>query len=283
MITLLISPCLALAKDHSGSEQFYQIGAGKSALTPNLTYHSSRIKTDFGNTKMNGPLLGAEYEYGLNDIFSVGGGLQYSNIKAEYGGGDKNDSTGFEDWNLFVKGTHAAGAGLFRYRLNLEISPEDSEIKSNGDTNNYTGGNTFTPILGYEMPMGTGIGGFIFSTEIGLGKATTNDKGSGTKSKSEGGEITALGFFYEQPLEQDQMIGGSIKHMTISKTKIDDGSTVESPTPNLALQVYARSPVGAGTLLPSFSYLFTLDDKMNGVKIKSFDLMELSLAYRIEL
>lgn len=134
--------------------------------------------------------------------------------------------------------------------------------------------------MGYESPLASGVYGLKFEPEISLGKRTY--KSSTGTFKDSGMEVTTLSVFYEQELEPRQIFRSFFCLGTCSDYVNDNGS-FENITPLHILSVYVNHPIGLGTLITKLSYTFTSDKDLDGVKIISNPLYDLSIGYRFSL
>lgn len=89
--------------------------------------------------------------YALMDNFSLALGLNYSDSKYETTNEETTKSTGLGDIGIASKYRLVDSTSRLDLLANLSISPGDSETKSDGDSNNYTGGHTID--LGAEWGM----------------------------------------------------------------------------------------------------------------------------------
>ncbi len=260
---LVIATAFALtavsASAEGGSEFQTQTPAGKMDLTPKLTFGNSKTTNKpTGSDKVSTLNIGAEFEYGINEDFSVGIGLTNStNTTSPEGGTDTKDK-GLMDPDLFFKGKMAMGEGSFRYGTHLTISLGDHELDSSGDENMATGGHTLTPFVGYEMPcplMG-GTMGARLSHDLNLGNKSAKDKSTSpeTSYKYKGGEVTKFSLFHEWPTSDMVTVGAALNIDATSKIKIVDSTNEAAGDTKMALQVYAPVKLEAATILPSFSY-----------------------------
>jgi hypothetical protein len=285
---IAMAPTLASSVTHAedggakggSSEFFYQTEAGKQAVTPKFSFLTSSTQMN-GAAKANvsGWSLGASYEYGFISEISVGVTLDYRTEDTKTSGAQTTTASGLDDLQLFVKANMPAGPGSLKYGAALGISPGDHKIETNGDSNNNTGGNMLTPYIGYEYDMAPCVFGAKLATDLRLGDATS--KSGSISTDYSGNEKTTFSLFYEHSFSSDMKLGASLDWVTTSDTKPKGGTAVEAISPTQLLSVYLPMTVAAGTLIPELQYGFTTDDKVSGVKIDTYNVMNLDVAYRM--
>jgi hypothetical protein len=203
------------------SEYQWQTLAGKFEIEPFLRL--SRRKLDYKansgtyDQTITGIGLGSKFSYGINEMFSVDARLSYLKEKDEVsnpsGGGRDPEFKGLEDLELNFLGRIGLGAGSFRFGTGLSISPGDSVVEDNSDSNQYSGGHMLIPFVGYEMSLLSGTAGARLSHEIRLGEATQkikDDDGTTEKDKITGFEATTFSLFYENEVTPMVTVGGSL-------------------------------------------------------------------------
>jgi hypothetical protein len=262
-----------------GSQFFYQTAAGHQALTPVLDYQTWNIDATDDNQTLSGLLVNLGYEYGLNDMLSVGANIGYTNQTASETGLSNTTINGLQNIDLYVRGTLAAGVGSFKYGADLSISPGDRTISSNGNLNAATGGHSITPYVGYQMMAGPGTVGAKLSTQIDIGDRTTSQSGL-PDQKFSGSDQTEFDVFYEQRLAQIWMFGAALNYDSYSDTKHDGGGTLSNYSPFIGLKVYSVVNVGPGELLPMIQYQWTSDTSENGNTISSYNKIDVAAGYR---
>jgi hypothetical protein len=263
--SLLLSAAVASATEKEG-QFFWQAESGKTFFLPRIDYFSGDI--DLSSTlsaKIKGPTLYFGAEQGLNENMSVGAQISYINNKTEISG-TSTKTTGLEDIELNFKGKQAAGAGNLRYGATLSLSPGKAKTKANGDDNGYTGGHTLTPMVGYDVAVGSfTVGGKIY-TEVGL----TDDKGdnAGTETKESGYDATSISFFGETTCEFGH-VGASLGFLKLSDSKDEIANTTSTNSKITLLQIYGDHSINeATTLTGDLSYAKLGDsDQMQDGKI----------------
>jgi hypothetical protein len=276
----------------AGSEFFYQSAKGAQDVTPEFTYYSSTIKSKTAagvKTKLetSGYILGAEYEYGFNEQWAFGGALAYQAFDVETTSTTSSDidATGLKNIELYAKGTSPTGPGLLRYGGTLSLSPGDIEVKSDGDTNAYTGGHSFEPYVGYEMAKDKCIYGARLKLDFELSEKT-QDNATGADTEIEGAEKTEFAVFYEHLLKEDMRLGASFAWTTVEDVETKTGivkTKSDSVTPLQTISLYAPKTLAHGVLLPKFTYVLSSDDKINTTKVEDYSIWSLEVGYRIEL
>jgi hypothetical protein len=277
----------------SGSEFFYQTGAGKMDLTPRLEYTSMTTKGTTAavvpiKTETNGSTLGLNYGYGINEMFAVDADLEYvtEKNKTTVGGvATSADRSGLADIGVNFRGTQGGmGAGTLRYGLESLFSLGDKETKANGDTTANSGGHTFAPYVGYEMGMGTGIFGGKLAYEVFKTEASDKDD-AGVTTKTEGGNKMSLGAFYEMMMDM-MRFGGALTYNSYAKTKtkVLGATTTTDGYNTLGLKLYAPyylTPEMA--ILPSFDYVMLMGDKYPGLTSADLNGWTLAVGFRFML
>ena len=193
----------------------------------------------------------------------------------------KRISSGLQNLDTHLLGSHSLTSGSFKYGSKLSISPDNLIIESNGNYNAFTGRHMLTPYVGYEMQLSESIWGVKFEHEIGLGKRTYKDS-TGAKFKDSGMEVTTLSSFYEHEVAPQWKWGFSLGWAHVADY-VNDNGTFESMTPLHILSFYSNHPVGSGTFITKLEYTFTSDKELDGIKILSVPLYNLSLGYRFSL
>jgi hypothetical protein len=259
----------AFAGESAQSEFFYQAPAAAHEGTFGLGFFTGEVDTS-PSIDLSGQRVFAEYEYGINEAWAVGVLLNYTQTKIDTS--PSTDSTGLNDLEINVKGKHTPEAGL-RYGAMIELALQDGEVKSNGDTNQATGGIMVNPYVGYEMAKDQCKFGGKLARGVRLKDEKEEDKGSNTTEESSGGEATTLTGFYEHTFSEQWALGGSLEYAMIGDTKSDSGDTDNGNS--MTLNVYAPMHMGPGTLIPQFSYASTSGADTDVTA------MELSAKYRM--
>lgn len=212
------------------SEYFYQADTDNNVLTPELRYQSFSQEISKSKTDSTGQNLNLSYERGLTDMYSVGAVLGYQTAQSETGT-STTDVKGLNDVQIFAKGRYAfVEDSSLHYGADLYFSPSERQqdlTKSDHEVDAATGGNKLTPYVGYQWLLGSHVLGTRLTTDFLLGKRSVSTKslvGSNavtTKSKSEGGEETALSFFYEIPHDMGA-VGFEAFYMSVAETEVSD-------------------------------------------------------------
>jgi hypothetical protein len=240
----------------SGNEFFYQTGAGASSVTGSLGYQfgSTTAKGASTDTKESGlNPIGVEYEYGINEMFSVGGNLQYQSTTIDSGGKTKPTRSGLRDPNIFAKGVSAMGFGNLRYGLNLDLGFQKLTIDSSGNYNAASGGFAITPYVGIDSALGGGtVGGKLSYTN--QQDRTVSQSGS-ADFKVKGGDTVTLTAFYEM-MFSDMLAGADLSYASVAKTtQNSSGTDVDyiRAFSVVTLDLYGKIPVAGFELLPKLS------------------------------
>lgn len=262
-----------------GSEFFHQAPAGISEVTPHIGYRSFTFKAKGGtsDTTLSGlNRIGASYEYGLNEMLSLGADLSYSTLETD--GTPKSKFNGLEDPTLFVKGTSAMDFGRLRYGANLGLGFQKSKnATASQDGNVATGGFSLAPYVGLDADVGPGVLGGRLSYTFRF-ERTTEVAGSGD-TKSTGGNELGLSAFYEYMLS-DMLLGGALNYRMVTDTEDESGGVKTKNNDDYApfgLSLYTRIPVTeAAVVIPRLDYDFSA----GGEKYDKYNDLALSIAAR---
>lgn len=218
-IILTVVACLfslqtfAQKSSDSGSEFQHQAKSGKIELTPELTFGQTTVnfngayttgQTSVNDNYSNFSIMG---EYGFNRTLSAGVKLGYQTELVPASGGNASSSgSGLTDTGVFLNGRVIVGSGLFRFGGNLSFASGASVTNNDNNVNEYSGGITFTPRVGYEKNVGHGILGARVSYDliqtdrnISIPLNSPNYTG-GTSAKIAGGNVLTATAFYEVPM-----------------------------------------------------------------------------------
>jgi len=197
------------------SEFMHQTKAGVIELTPSFNYHSQSQTTIVGSaiTKASGMTFSAMPEYGINKIFSVGLNLEFSSDSTTTAAG-KTTASGLNDPSLFFNGSYQMGSGLLRAGLTVSYSLGHAKMTSATATNESTGGMGIIPMVGYEMPLASGVFGGQFKYSY-LGTRTFDDATGTLLSTTTGGSAWNLAVFYEKTFSP-MLVGLALEYSGIS-------------------------------------------------------------------
>lgn len=255
----------------SSSEFFFQSAAGASNVTAGVDYGmlTTEPKGGGAETEMSGFGVRAEYEYGLNEMLSLGARLQYQSMTTEgIAGAADTDNDGLANPEIFLKGTSAMGTGRLRYGVTFGLGLENQTAD-----NVSTGGHSLTPYVGYDMDMGGGILGARLS--YGWMMERTFETAGGAEVKTEGGNMLGVSGFYEFMMA-DALLGAAVHFRDFADTENAAGASNNDAYSPLGLQIYSRIPVSTFVLLPSLAYDFSA----GGDRYDSYNDMTLSVAAR---
>jgi hypothetical protein len=143
--------------------------------------------TDFtgGNeikTQVRGPVLSQSVGFAVLDNFTLSGTLSYSDIENKTTGEDTTTTKGLGDLQLDGRYRLTDSTNRLDLLSRVTLSPGDSEFKSNGDSNNYTGGHS----VGFGAEYGAKLASHQWSVSALYNynlKSTTDD--NGTKFKDD--------------------------------------------------------------------------------------------------
>jgi hypothetical protein len=284
MLVIGLAFSTAQAAETNRSEFFYQPGAGQSDVSVHVGYRAltTKSKTATADTKMTGWAgrgvgnattegMGVGYEYGLNDMLSLGAELAFTSLEVDNGGTVKPKISGLADPMVFVHGTSGMDFGRLRYGANLGLGFQKHKIEANNDTTPATGGFSLTPYVGLDMDAGPGILGARLSYRFNMER--TYDA-NGTEQKVKDGNILGLAAFYEYMLS-DMLLGADVNYRMVGEETTTTGAastTAKSYSP-FGLDLYARIPVDESiTIIPSLGYDFSASgddvDKYNDMVIQ---------------
>ena len=269
------------------SEFLHQANAKVFEITPLLNYPSRSIsyKSTYilSSSKTAGILIGSIAEYGLNANYSLGLVLQYTSLTnsltplAATTVAPSTKTTGLKDPILFFNGKAKIRNGLLRYGLSINLGVSHSQVDSLGNANAASGGSAFTPMVGYEFKLASGLLGAQLMFDAYKGNRTTDTivtAGSPiSTSVRKGGGLISLAGFYEYTLKKSWVLGAALQIMSTSQTT---DATVNGVLPanqdsgtNMGINLYASYEMSPKlTLLPQFSY--TKFGSAEGVPSTSF-------------
>ncbi len=240
------------------SEFYHQAPAGESEGTAGLgivlngTASAGTTDTDFTGTR-----LFAMYERGLNDVWSIGATLGYTQLKIDTT--PKTDHTGLDNLSVDLRGKHE-GSGL-RYGANLDLALGKHEVKTSGDENVQDGGMVLAPYVGYEWAQDNCMYGAKLSYGLRIQDEKSEDKTTSTTTKTKGDTATTLSGFYEHAMDAKWTLGGSLAYAMNSDSKPDGAAADVDNGTTMTLDVYAPiHDIGPGTLIPSVNYAKTSAD-----------------------
>lgn len=285
VVATLFLPLCALAFERtggpSGSERFYQVSGGLTAIT--VGFGLSHTKTNAGGAELigDGVLFRTQIEYGFNSSLAVFGKVGHSDSHWEPNTGKNYRSHGFNDVKLGAKYQHPTASGLLRLRAELEISPDDHKIEPNADTNNFTGGHKLLPTVAYEWEALNVTWGTYLSRDISLNKKRVEDRVHSLNYKQRGGEATSFGVFGEKFVNEENLVGINLEVSFLEDLNRSHGlGRHESPTPLWLLSLYAKYQIGSGELLPVVAHMTTTDRRANAIPIENSTAWLLALSYR---
>lgn len=256
---LVLASSAAFAAEGTQSEYFYQATAGTHQGTAGLELADGKVNGGGGDVDVTAQALFAEYEYGINDMLSIGGRLTYTQSKVDTSPSVK--ATGLNDLEIALRGKHVLGTGL-RYGANLNLAIADGETKSDGDSNQATGGIVLAPYVGYEMYHDKCAFGGRISRDLRLKDDKSEDKTTSpsTTTETSGGEATTLAGFYEHNFNEKYTLGGSLTYAMTDDSKPDGAADVDEGT-TTTIDVYSQiRAVGPGMLVPHIAYEKTSAD-----------------------
>lgn len=265
------------------SEFFYQTDADKNQLTPELTYQTQ--KWEFESTGTNEveaktTMLNFRYERGINEMLSAGAMIPYTMTSQDLNTGtsSKTDAKGLGNLTAFVKGNHALAEGsTLWFGADLVLSPGDKETKvktGTDEANNYAGGHSLNPYVGYSMLMGSYLVGTKLSTELGIGDRTekTDTSGTVTKTKNTGAVTTALTVFGEMPITAGTA-GVKLTYAGVNTEKEKDAAGTTTTTggyTTLALGFYGNYDVSeTASVVGGLDYTKLAGDRAFDQKVDS--------------
>ncbi|NJL25085.1 MAG: hypothetical protein HC902_07860 [Calothrix sp. SM1_5_4] len=274
------------------SEYQHQTEAGRWEVTPSVGIHARNgTPRDATTTKKiySGSLpLSVRGEYGISSLFSVGTQLGYTMGAVSYDCDSSTtcDSTtfkGFVDPEVYLNGRVGIGPGSLRFGANVAFSPMKAEISSNGDANNFSGGTTVSPYVGYEFFVGRGLLGFRGAYDLYQSEREVSDKTSTPNSyKVTDGQDISLAAFYEYPIWK-LSIGSALEYTNSAQTrKKSNGAT--TPGNNAFSEYHMRVYVPIRfnpkiTLYPALA-VGTQDCPSSGCTARTTSITDISCAGR---
>lgn len=241
------------------SEFFYQTEADKNQVTPELMYSSQSLKfksTSTNKWESTNTTLRVSYERGINEMLSAGARLPFTTatLDKKTTASDKTETSGIGDLTFFLKGNYSImdGQALW-FGTDLVFSPGDHTSKRKSATktedNNYAGGHSLNPYVGWSMMAGSFVVGAKLSTELGIGDRTSKDTttvgGTAVKNKRSGGHTTALTLFGEMPITNGN-VGAKLVYAGMNTTTVKPptgASSKVSGLTSLGLGVYGNYDV----------------------------------------
>ena len=240
-------------------------------MTPHLSYLSTTVKSAGVSTTSSGIAnLGAQYEYGVNDMVSFYGNLAFATLS-----GGSNSQSGLQDPTVGVKGTSAMGMGNIRYGAELLLG-----FQKTTNSNVAGGGFAISPYVGYDMVAGPGMLGFRLLDKVPFTR--TSDGPNGDR-KTTGGNVLSLAAYYEYMLS-DMILGGKLNYDVMSDTTISQNNLPDSGGANggmFGVGLYSRVPMGMGALLAGVDYTTHTGDKLGGSSIDSLNAFAINVGYRL--
>jgi hypothetical protein len=257
----------AQAAETNRSEFFYQPGAGQSDVTVHVGYEArnTTAKNVTTESKLNGWAgrgvgnaategMGVGYEYGLNEMLSLGADVSFVSLETD--ATPKFKTNGLADPMLFVHGTSGMDFGRLRYGANLGLGFSKQKIETDRQ-DAMTGGFSLTPYIGLDLDAGPGILGGRVSYRFNMER--TLEGATGAESKVKDGNMLGLAAFYEYMLS-DMLLGVDVNYRMVGEaTTTTAGVNTTSKTYSpLGADLYARIPLDEMiTIIPSFGYDFS--------------------------
>jgi hypothetical protein len=288
-----VAPAKPSATALADSEYFWQAYEDEFIFYPRFDYHYS-VQNQSDLSLNNYSLGGSTYyflmqaEYGIADLIAIG-------VKSGYGSGVSQLSL----WNpaYYYYGSNGSGGSnqiaslqttsqgvdnidfysKLRYRfskhfttyagINFNWSPDSHRITSiTGDSNLFTGGNTFSGHIGAEYGVKKFIIGVDFNADIYKSAMTTinyyglqlNSNGGLSRSFTGFGELVGKGF----------QLGAAFSYITHDKSTLSQPNQLDSvydAVNMIAIKGYGAIMVTDWfNILPSFTYESLLNKTLNG-------------------
>ncbi|MES2856119.1 MAG: hypothetical protein V4692_09660 [Bdellovibrionota bacterium] len=239
----------------TGSEYFHQAGAGASEVEAGLNYHLgsvSKAKTAAATDVKTSGLqsLYGQYQYGINEMFAVGGRIGYQATETDTT--PKTKTSGLQDVAVFMEGTNAMGAGNLKFGADLGIGLAKKKVGT--DTDAGTGGLSLAPYVGWDMSAGPGmLGAKLQYTWRGERKSET----AGTETATKDGNTVGLSAFYEHMMA-DVTLGAALNFdMTADQVSTTSGVSTTSKAHNTTgIDLYSMIPFAGWSLLPGLTFDF---------------------------
>lgn len=261
----------------TGSEFFFQPGAGNSALSLGVNINSSTAKLSgliTSETKLTSNPIFVKYAYGLDADMSVAVSTDFGTEESDTSG-SKEKSTGLND----LTGEFLMKSGSLYYGANATVAlAKKKEATTTVDGNRSSGGYSLTPFVGYMGAMG--FGGklsyqYLMDRTV---ETTTTDK------TVTGGSVLSLEGFWEMNYGSG-IFGAKIAYAQSAEATTKQTGTTDSKFPSFSMYdvgaYVAHDITTNGTLLASFDYVNVPEfDYTSGVKVSSTGSI-FSLGYRM--
>ena len=273
---------LAQETSISGSEFQHQANGGKIEVTPTLTFGQTTVNFNgaytAGQTSLNDNYsnLSVMGEYGFSRILSAGLKLGYQTEAVPSSGGVASSSAkGLTDTDVFLNGRVMVGPGLFRFGGDLSFASGGSVANSDNSVNEYSGGITFTPRVGYEQLVGAGTLGArvsydLIQTDRNISVASNSPSYTGgTNAKLAGGNVLTVTAFYEMPIANN-ILGFDLNVFQSNSTKYSDTIT-PSADDHDGYTGYIVAAYASFEVAPSIKILPTLGYGVPRVNLTAFD------------
>lgn len=246
------------ADSSGGSEFFHQAAAGGSDVEAGLQYHlgsTTRAKAATVDTKTTGlETIYGQYQYGINEMFAIGGRVGYKAIEAETGGTTVK-TNGLEDIAVVLEGTNAMGAGNLKYGADLGLGLSKRKVEADR-ADAGTGGLSLAPYVGWDMAAGPGwLGAALQYTWRGERKSDVTAAGTTTEATTKDGSSVGLSAFYEWMIT-DLTLGAALNYEMFSEATVTSGGTdTKFKSHNTTgIDLYSVIPMSGFSLLPGISY-----------------------------
>ncbi|MBC7691346.1 MAG: hypothetical protein H7222_06215 [Methylotenera sp.] len=243
-------------------------------------------------TSTRGWSEGLRYDYGVTESLSVGGLLSYSNLTLKSDGAFSSSSKakGLDNIELRVVGLHPLPniPLFFRYGLESSLSVGRSITQANGDRNNRSGGQTFTPFLGAELAKDQWIGGVRLAYDVIKSNTKLEQKlpgGISTKTDLQGGN-TFTGSVYGEMNSAPWLLGAALLFRDTAGMDLAGVDTEASPagSQNLFLQLYAPYELTKSlTLLPGLQYGWSPSGTDGGFNLDTYHVWQFQFGVRVSI
>ncbi len=282
---------------------FHQADSGHVELTPAFGYATATatalaVASPVVSAKDTANVESLRAEVGIGSYVSMGFDVAYQSDKVvTTPAGLVGDSTskGLNDPDVFVLGRLGVGPGNIHYGATFSHAFDHKKIRANS-SNEFTGGDTLTALVGYELPISAGTLGIAFADDVAKGDSIINNETAGTgytDAVVEGGKSASGSLFYETKFDPC-VLGFAFQYASTSETmsiyKVN--GNVSGPGVNdhnafntIGLKLYGSYAMGSVvTLLPSVEHLsISYGDKTNTLLLDSGSAWGLSLGIRIKL
>jgi hypothetical protein len=235
------APQDVVSSGSNGSEYMYQSGAGQFNVTPAVLFNAVAVKYNENNTgikdftgKLTSIPVSVGGEYGISQMLAIGLNLSYYSSNSSFSCDSSvtncpssTHSRGLQDPSIDLKLRNSVGVGTLRYGVDFGFSLEKAKSDKDGNSNAASGGMTYSPFVGYELPLGPGFLGARATYSI-FGDRKLKDDNNTDDTTVTGGNSLDVTAFYEANVGKITY-GGALSYFSSgsSDSKIGSASSVD--------------------------------------------------------